>query len=115
MTERCPLDEDDVPSLGLGSLNIKWQKSVSPSFCFSAQHMGDSEHASQLLPGPEAQLAVMLIPSGSVCRAQGFPQQVRIPVPGTDTEAAEQRCWTEMKVLGKWWRVWGRPGQVDNR
>ena len=57
--------------------------------------------AAQGMPGPEAQLAVMLIPSGSVCRAQGFPQQVRIPVPGTNTEATEQRCWTEMKVLGK--------------
>ena len=39
---KVPLGQDDVTSLGLGSLNIKWQKSVLPSFCFSAQ-VGDTQ------------------------------------------------------------------------
>ena len=44
-----------------------------------------NKHLPKPLPGPEAQSAETLRPRRSIWRARGFPQQVRIPVTGTDT------------------------------
>lgn len=72
-----------------------------------------NKHWTQPRLGPEAQSAVTCKPRGSVQRAQGFPQQVSILVPGANTATTYSREMLDRnESITKAVDITEQPGQV---